>query len=130
MEYPEGLLYTKEHEWVSVDGEKGLVGITDYAQSQLGDIVFVEVPNVGSSLKSQESMGVVESVKTVSDIYSPLTGEVLAVNTELEANPDLANQYPYGDGWIVEIKIEDKGELEELLSADEYRHYVEEEAGE
>lgn len=129
MNFPSDLLYTKEHEWISVAGERAKVGITDYAQGQLGDIVFVEVPEAGRSLKKQETFGVVESVKTVSDIYSPVGGEVLSVNTELEAAPELVNQSPYEKGWMIEIRIGDKGELSGLLSADAYRKYVEEEAG-
>lgn len=129
MEFPEDLLYSREHEWLKIDGEKGIVGITDYAQGQLGDIVFVEAPEAGRHLNNGESMGVVESVKAVSDIYSPITGEVAESNPELEARPELVNQMPYGDGWIVEILIEDKAELENLMSADEYQKYVEEEAG-
>lgn len=129
MNFPDNLLYTKEHEWLSVDGEKAKIGITDYAQSQLGDIVFVELPEVGRCLKKQESFGVVESVKTVSDLYSPVGGEVLSVNTELEAAPELVNQSPYEKGWMVEVLMEDQSELDGLLSPEAYRKYVEEEAG-
>ncbi|MBI5184425.1 MAG: glycine cleavage system protein GcvH [Nitrospinae bacterium] len=129
MNFPSNLLYTKEHEWISVDGGKARIGVTDYAQSQLGDIVFVEVPEAGRRLKKQETFGVVESVKTVSDIYSPVGGEVLSVNAGLEAAPELVNQSPYEKGWMIEIRIGDQGELAGLLSAEAYRKYVEEEAG-
>lgn len=129
MEFPKELRYTKEHEWLRVDGENGVIGITDYAQGQLGDIVFVEMPQVGRSLRSGEALGVVESVKTVSDIYSPVDGEVSGINEKLEANPEFLNQSAYEDGWILEIKIKDKAQPEGLLTAEEYQQYVEEEAG-
>jgi len=128
MQYPADLRYTKEHEWVRVEGQKGTVGITDYAQSELGDIVFVETPEVGRALKRHESLGVVESVKTVSDIYAPVGGKVLKVNTDLEAEPERVNQSPFDKGWILELSIENPGEMETLLTAEEYRKYVEEEA--
>ncbi len=129
MEFPKDLRYTKGHEWIRVDGENAVIGITDYAQSQLGDIVFVEMPETGRFFNAKETFGVVESVKTVSDIYSPIGGEVIKINMELEAAPELVNRSAYGDGWILEIRIKEKGEPDSLLSADEYQKYVEEEAG-
>jgi len=129
MEFPNDLKYTKDHEWVRVSGDKGVVGITDYAQGQLGDIVFVELPEVGRALKAGDVFGVVESVKTVSDLYCPVSGEVQKVNEELESAPEKVNGSPYGQGWILEVTLKDPGELKKLLSAEEYRKYVEEEAG-
>lgn len=128
MDFPDGLLYTKEHEWVKVENGKAKIGITDYAQHELGDIVFVELPEVGSGVVAMKPFGVVESVKTVSDLYSPVSGEVVVVNSELEATPEVVNTSPYDKGWMVEVAMSDKNELKELLSADEYTKYVEEES--
>ncbi len=128
MDFPDDLLYTKEHEWVKVENGKAKIGITDYAQHELGDIVFVELPEVGSGVVAMEPFGVVESVKTVSDLYSPVSGEVVGVNSELEATPEVVNTSPYDKGWMVEVAMSDKNELKELLSADEYTKYVEEES--
>ncbi|MBI3584639.1 MAG: glycine cleavage system protein GcvH [Nitrospinae bacterium] len=128
MDFPDGLLYTKEHEWVKVENGKAKIGITDYAQHELGDIVFVELPEVGSGVVAMEPFGVVESVKTVSDLYSPVSGEIVGVNSELEAAPEVVNTSPYDKGWMVEVAMSDKNELKELLSADEYTKYVEEES--
>lgn len=127
--YPEELRYTKEHEWIRVEGDKGRVGITQYAQSQLGDVVFVELPKVGRQLRQMETFGVVESVKAVSDLYCPMSGEVVEVNAVLESKPELVNHEPYGAGWMLVIKIKDAKELKKLMAAKDYRAYVEAEGG-
>ena len=121
MNVPAELKYTKEHEWIRVEGEEAYVGITDYAQSQLGDIVFVEVETEGDNLESGDTFGSIEAVKTVSDLYMPVSGEVLEFNSELEDQPDLVNKDPYGKGWIIKVKIEDEAQLDGLLSADAYK---------
>ena len=121
MNVPVELKYTKEHEWIRVEGDEAYVGITDYAQSQLGDIVFVEVETEGDSLEAGDTFGSIEAVKTVSDLYMPVSGEVLEFNTELEDQPDLVNKDPYGKGWIIRIKIEDDVQLDGLLGADAYK---------
>ena len=121
---PEGLHYTKEHEWIKVEGDRGRVGITHFAQSQLGDVVFVELPKVGKALRQMETFGVVESVKAVSDLYCPLTGEVLEVNSTLEAKPEQVNADPYGQGWMIVIKIADPKELGKLMAAEKYGAYL------
>lgn len=124
MNVPAELKYTKEHEWIRVEGEDAVVGITDYAQSQLGDIVFVECETVGDALEAGETFGTVEAVKTVSDLYLPVAGEVLEFNEELEGEPELVNKDPYGKGWIVKIKISDETELDGLLNADAYKAII------
>ena len=124
MNVPAELKYTKEHEWIRVEGEEAVVGITDYAQSQLGDIVFVECETVGDALEAGETFGTVEAVKTVSDLYLPVAGEVLELNEELEGEPELVNKDPYGKGWIVKIKISDETELDGLLNADAYKAII------
>ena len=121
MNVPAELKYTKEHEWIRVEGEEAYVGITDYAQSQLGDIVFVEVETAGDNLEAGDTFGSIEAVKTVSDLYMPVSGEVLEFNSELEDQPDLVNKDPYGKGWIIKVKIEDEAQLDGLLSADAYK---------
>lgn len=128
MDFPDDILYTKEHEWVRIENGKARIGITDYAQKELGDIVFVELPEVGSEVTAMEPLGVVESVKTVSDIYSPVSGKVLEINDELESIPELVNSSPYEKGWMIVVKMNDKKELKELLSAEMYTKYVEEES--
>lgn len=120
MNIPENLKYTKDHEWIKVEGDVAIVGITEYAQAELGDIVFVEVETVGESLAIKESFGTIEAVKTVSDMFMPVTGEVLEFNEELEANPELINSDPYGAGWIIKLQIENADELAELLSPEQY----------
>lgn len=120
MKFPDNLLYTKNHEWARIEGDVAQVGITSFAQSELGDIVFVEAPEVGRILKIEESFAVVESVKTVSDLYSPFTGEVVEVNTRLESEPELVNKSPYENGWVVKIKMSDPKESEKLLNAADY----------
>ena len=121
MNVPAELKYTKEHEWIRVEGEEAYVGITDYAQSQLGDIVFVEVETEGDNLEAGDTFGSIEAVKTVSDLYMPVSGEVLEFNSELEDQPDLVNKDPYGKGWIIKVKIEGEAQLDGLLSADAYK---------
>ena len=129
MEVPKDLRYTEEHEWLKMDGAKGVVGITHFAQDQLGDVVFVEVPAVGTELAAENTFGVVESVKTVSDLYAPVAGKVVAVNKDLEANPELVNQDPYGKGWMIEIELSDSGQSEGLLSAADYETFIKEQQG-
>ena len=121
MNVPAELKYTKEHEWIRVEGEEAYVGITDYAQSQLGDIVFVEVETEGDNLEAGDTFGSIEAVKTVSDLCMPIAGEVLEFNSELEDQPDLVNKDPYGKGWIIKVKVEDEAQLDGLLSADAYK---------
>jgi|DewCreStandDraft_5_1066085.scaffolds.fasta_scaffold08051_3 glycine cleavage system H protein len=124
MEFPEDLRYSKEHEWVLVEGNVATVGITDYAQEQLGEIVHVELPEVGEKVSKEDAFGVVESVKTVSDVYAPVSGSVIEVNDDLPDNPELINEDPYGDGWMLKIEMSDPDELEELMTAEEYERYV------
>ena len=120
MEVPNDLLYTIEHEWVRLKDNRATVGITDFAQGQLGDVVFVELPAEGAELTKENTFGVVESVKTVSDIYSPVSGKVVAVNKDLELQPGLVNSDPYGKGWMVEIELLNSSPEQNLLSADQY----------
>jgi glycine cleavage system H protein len=120
MEVPKDLKYTQEHEWIRIDGKKAVVGITEFAQEQLGDIVFVELPEVGSEIEQENPFGVVESVKTVSDLYAPVSGKVTAVNKDLETNPEKVNSEPYGEGWVVEIELSNEKDIESLLDADAY----------
>jgi glycine cleavage system H protein len=129
MEVPKDLRYTNEHEWLKVDGTKGVVGITQFAQDQLGDVVFVEVPAVGTELATENTFGVVESVKTVSDLYAPVSGKVVAVNKDLEANPELVNQDPYGKGWMIEVELSDSSQADSLLSAADYEAFIKEQQG-
>jgi glycine cleavage system H protein len=123
--YPNDFHYTKDHEWIKVEGDEGLVGITDFAQHQLGDIIFVELPQVGVELATHQSIGVVESVKSVSDVYSPVAGRVVAVNDGLSQTADLLNKDPHGKGWIVRLKIKDRKEIEGLMKASEYEKFLE-----
>ncbi len=120
MNLPENLKYTKNHEWLKIEGDEAYVGITDFAQSELGDIVFVEVETVGEKLNKEESFGTIEAVKTVSDIYMPVSGEVTELNEKLEDTPELINSDPYGDGWIIKINIKDASEADNLMSSTEY----------
>ncbi len=124
MELPEDLKYTKEHEWVRVDGDVCEIGVTDFAQSELGDIVFVELPEVGATLTADETFGVAESVKTVSDLYSPVSGEVTGINDELMDSPELVNKSPYDDGWMIQVEMSDQSELGNLMSAGEYKKLI------
>ncbi len=130
MKFPDDLSYTKEHEWARVKGNKATVGITDYAQKELGDIVYVELPDIGDEVVQDEQFGVIESVKTVSDLFCPLSGEVVGINEELEDRPELVNDDPYVDGWLIQIEMSDPDEIDNLLSAEGYEEYLEEEAGE
>ena len=123
--YPDDYYYTKDHEWIKVEGEKATVGITDFAQKQLGDVVYVELPEVGTELEFHQSIGVIESVKAVSDVYSPVSGEVIELNEKLNDSPELVNQDPHGKGWIIRVKIKDEAELQKLMSADEYEKFIE-----
>jgi glycine cleavage system H protein len=124
MSVPEELEYTKTHEWVRREGEEAIVGITDHAQEELGDVVFVELPEQGASFSAGDSFGVIESVKAVSDLYAPVGGEVVEVNESLNDTPEKVNEDPYGDGWMIRLRISGEGEL---LSADEYERLLEEE---
>jgi glycine cleavage system H protein len=126
MEFPDHLRYTKEHEWVAVDGNRARVGITDYAQDALGDIVYVQLPEVGATVSAMSTCAEVESTKSVSDIYAPVGGTVVEVNTTLADAPEELNQDPYGDGWIFVIEMSDPSEVEQLLDAAAYRHLVKE----
>jgi glycine cleavage system H protein len=123
--YPEEYHYTKDHEWIKVDNDEAVVGITDFAQKQLGDIVYVELPEVGAVFEFHQSIGVIESVKAVSDIYSPISGEVVAINEELDGSPEMVNEDPHGKGWIVRLKLGDEIEIEKLMSATEYEKFLE-----
>ena len=123
--YPNEYRYTKEHEWIAVEGQEARIGITDFAQQQLGDIIFVETPRPGTKLEAHQSLGVVESVKSVSDIYAPVAGEVVSVNEDLAQAPDTLNKDPHGGGWIVRVKLGDPKEVEGLMSAAEYEKFLE-----
>jgi glycine cleavage system H protein len=125
MNIPDNLKYTKEHEWIKIDGDQGIIGITEFAQKELGDIVFIEVETVGETLDIEEPFGTIEAVKTVSDMFMPVTGEVLEFNEALESNPEIVNKDPYGEGWIVKIKINDPAQLDDLLDADGYNEVIE-----
>lgn len=125
MKLPQNLKYTNEHEWISVDGDVATVGITSFAQGELGDIVFVEIETEGETLEKGETFGTIEAVKTVSDLFMPVGGEVKEVNPELESSPELVNKDPYGAGWLIKIAVSDLTELDDLLSADEYQAMLE-----
>jgi glycine cleavage system H protein len=121
MNVPEKLLYTKDHEWLRVEGENGYIGITDFAQSELGDIVFIEIETLGETIEKGEVFGTIEAVKTVSDMFMPVGGEILEVNPALGESPDVVNKDPYGKGWMIRIKISDPSELAELLDPEKYK---------
>ena len=125
--YPQEFLYTKEHEWIRVQEQIGTIGITDHAQKELGDIVYVELPKPGEHVAANESFGTVESVKAVSEIYSPVSGEVAAVNTKLQNNPEMLNSDPHGEAWLVRVRLSDRSEIEKLMTADEYEAYIQKE---
>jgi glycine cleavage system H protein len=125
MMYPNDYSYSKDHEWIKIEGGEATIGITDYAQKQLGDIIFVELPAVGKALDAGQPIGVVESVKSVSDIYAPIGGEIAAVNEELTQAADLVNKDPHGGGWIVRMRIRDKAELDGLMTASDYEKHIE-----
>jgi len=121
MNIPAELLYTKDHEWIRVDGDTGYIGVTDFAQGELGDIVFVEIETVGETLAKDEVFGTIEAVKTVSDLFMPVGGEILEMNPELENSPDVVNKDPYGRGWMIKIRISNPAELSELFTAEKYK---------
>ncbi len=124
MEFPKELKYSKDHEWLKVDGKTAYIGITSFAQLELGDIVFVDIDTKGETLEKEEVFGSIEAVKTVSDLFMPISGEVLAFNDKLEDSPELINSDPYGDGWIIKISVSDIAELDSLLDADSYKELV------
>ncbi len=124
MNIPDDLKYTNDHEWVKVDGDIVTVGVTDYAQGELGDVVYVEVETVGDTLAKEEAFGTIEAVKTVSDLFMPVSGEVLEANEKLESDPVVVNQDPYGEGWMVKIKLSDPSDLDDLLTAAQYKEHL------
>lgn len=124
MNIPENLKYSKEHEWIRVEGETAFIGITDFAQGELGDIVYVEIETVGDDVPKDEVFGTVEAVKTVSDLYMPVSGEILEFNDQLESQPELVNDDPYGEGWMIKISLSDPSELDELLDSAAYSELV------
>jgi glycine cleavage system H protein len=124
MTIPENLMYTKDHEWLRTEGDEAYVGISDYAQHELGDIVFIEVETMGEILAKGESFGTIEAVKTVSDMYMPVGGEVLSFNEELNTKPEILNQDPYGKGWVIKIRIKDKAEIGQLLNSSQYSELI------
>ena len=127
--YPQELYYTKQHEWIRVDADTGTIGITDYAQKALGDIVYIELPPAGEKITAHESFGTVESVKAVSEVYAPVSGKILAANEKLQDSPELLNSDAHGDAWLLRIQMEDRSEIDQLLSADQYEAYLKEEEG-
>lgn len=129
MDFPEELRYTRDHEWIAIDGDVATVGITDHAQHELGDVVFVELPAIGEKVERAESLGVVESTKAVSDVFAPISGEVAEVNDGLPDSPELINEDPYGDGWMVKIRLASPIDTSGLLTAAEYRAFLEESGG-
>lgn len=124
MNIPENLKYTKDHEWCLVEGDMITIGVTDFAQSELGDIVFVEVETEGETLEREEVFGSIEAVKTVSDLFMPVSGEIVEFNEELEANPELVNTDPYGEGWMIKVKLSNASELDHLMSAADYKDMI------
>ncbi len=124
MNILDNLKYTKDHEWLRIDGEVAYIGVSDFAQHELGDVVFVEVDTVGETINKEEVFGSIEAVKTVSDMYMPITGEILEFNDSLETNPELINKDPYGEGWIVKISINNPEEINELLNAEDYKKHI------
>ena len=121
MNVPEYLLYTKDHEWIRIEGETGFVGITDFAQGELGDVVFIEIETLGETLAKEEVFGTIEAVKTVSDMFMPVGGEILEVNPALEESPDVVNKDPYGKGWMIKIRLTDPSEAEKLMNPEDYK---------
>ncbi len=124
MNFPSELKYTKDHEWVKVEGDVATIGVTDFAQGELGDIVYVEIETVGDNLNKEEVFGSVEAVKTVSDLFMPVSGEVLEVNSALDSSPEVVNSDPYGEGWMVKVKMSNSAELDELMSVDQYKAHI------
>lgn len=129
MAVPKDYKYTKTHEWVKIDGDVATVGITDFAQSELGDITYVELPPVGSSLNQSDSLGVIESVKAASDVYSPLSGEVIEDNSDVESSPEMVNSSPFEDAWLIKLKLSDESQLDGLLDAEAYEKLIAESGG-
>ena len=127
MDFPEELCYTKEHEWLRDEGGKATIGVTEYAQERLGDVVFVEMPEIGMKINKGEAFGVIESVKAASDIFTPVSGEVTGINQTLEDHPEYINQSPYGDGWIIEVRMTNAAELSDLMDRGKYQLFVEQE---
>ena len=125
MSIPNELKYTKEHEWVVIDNNIATIGITDHAQGQLGDIVFVELPELESNINQDDTFGVVEAVKTVADLFAPVSGKIVEINNELEESPDLINSDPYGSGWIIKVSVDSLNEYNNLLSNDDYKDFIE-----
>jgi glycine cleavage system H protein len=124
MNFPTNLKYTSQHEWILVEGSAGKIGITEFAQSELGDVVFVELAPIGKKVRAGESLGTIEAVKTVAELYSPVSGEIMALNEKVKASPEIVNQDPYGEGWMVQLQLADVKELESLLDADAYKRLV------
>jgi glycine cleavage system H protein len=124
MEAPPGLKYSKEHEWVSTEDSVATIGITDHAQEQLGEIVYIELPSVGEKVSKDDPFGVVESVKAVSDIYAPVSGTVVEVNEDLAESPEVVNEDPYGDGWLIKVKVSDPSDLDDLMDSEEYEQMI------
>ncbi len=124
MSIPSNLMYTEEHEWVDIDGEVATIGITDWAQGELGDIVYVELPETGAELNQMDAFGTIEAVKTVAELFSPVSGEVVEINERLEDEPEIINKDPYGDGWMIKVRINDPSELNKLLGADDYKQLI------
>jgi glycine cleavage system H protein len=127
--YPEDYLYTKDHEWIFIQGDKATVGITEFAQKELGDVVYVDLPEVGDSFEASEPFGSVESVKAVSEVFCPVGGEVVEVNSKLEDTPEMVNESPHQKAWMIRIQLSNPDEAKELLSAEEYEEYIQEQAG-
>ena len=124
MNVPDDLKYTREHEWIRVEGDEIVIGVTDFAQGELGDVVFIEIETEGETLSRGDTFGTIEAVKTVSDLYMPVDGEVIEVNPALEDTPELVNSKPYGEGWMVRVKVSDASQLDDLLDADAYRDLI------
>ncbi|MDR1459478.1 MAG: glycine cleavage system protein GcvH [Bacteroidales bacterium] len=124
MNVLENLKYTKDHEWIKMEGKEAYIGITDFAQHELGDIVYVDIPSEGTTLSQEEVFGSIEAVKTVSDLFMPIGGEVLEINEKIDSDPSLINSDPYGDGWIIKVQVTDVSEAETLLTADQYRQLI------
>lgn len=124
MKIPENLKYTKDHEWISIDGDVALVGITEYAQGELGDIVFIEIETQGETMKKEEVFGTIEAVKAVSDMFMPVSGEVIEVNPSLESTPDIVNKDPYGNGWMIKIRMSVPDDVNDLLTPDQYKELI------
>lgn len=125
MDFPEGLKYSKEHEWVLVEDDVAIIGITEFAQGELGDIVFVELPDVGEKISKDDPFGSLESVKAVSDIFAPISGAVVEINDDLKDNPETINEDPYGDGWMIKVQMTDMDELKDLMSSQDYAEFIE-----